>query len=211
MNRTLREDQLLSLLRRIGKIAIINNLLSMLSRRKKKNKQLVEMLEKDRSDSDSYEEFEYLRNDAREGKTSTPIGTSSSGSFSPCSIESPSTGSVVGVAMKMMGDAGGTSSVTYSKCEKFNNGSKKPQLANVSAAMGTDDVGVGSDAFASGGSLRSHCSEKLKLSSENGGNKQASAVGDDDPDEIDGYCPVEVMKSEVNGEQKTEMSIIRYV
>lgn len=204
MNRTLREDQLLSLLNRIGKIAIINNLLSMLSRRKKKNKQLEEMLEKDRSDSDSYEEFEYLRNDAREGKTSTPIGTSSSGSFSPCSIGgSPSTGSVVGVAMKMMGDGVGASSVTYSKCEKFNNGKLKPTMEN--------DVGVGSDAFASGGSLRSHYSEKLKLSSENDANKQASSMDNDDPDEIDGYCPVEVMKSEVNGEQKTEMSIIRYV
>lgn len=181
----------------------------MLSRRKKKNKQLEDMFDKDKSDSDSYEEFEYLRNEVREGKTSTPIGTSSSGSFSPCSIGSPTPGSVVGVAMKIISEgsaaAGGgvSSSVTYSKCEKLNNGKQQHQQSAV--PMGTK-VGVSNGTFASGGSLQSHCSEKLKLSSENG--KQAPAM-DDDPDEIDGYCPVEVLKSEEDGEQKTEMSIIR--
>ncbi|XP_065087105.1 uncharacterized protein LOC135708856 [Ochlerotatus camptorhynchus] len=180
----------------------------MLSRRKKKNKQLEDMFDKGKSDSDSYEEFEYLRNEVREGKTSTPVGTSSSGSFSPSSIGSPCPGSVVGVAMKIIGEgsaAGGgvSSSVTYSKCEKLNNGKQQHQQSVVT--MGTK-VGVSNGTFASGGSLRSHCSEKLKLSSENG--KQAPAM-DDDPDEIDGYCPVEVLKSEVNGEQKTDMSIIR--
>lgn len=206
MRKTLRERQLLSLLKRISKIAIINSLLSMLSRRKKKNKQLEDMFDKDKSDSDSYEEFEYLRNEVREGKTSTPIGTSSSGSFSPSSIGSPSPGSVVGVAMKIIDEPSGaavSSSATYSKCEKLNNGKQQHQQSVVT--MGTK-VGVSNGTFASGGSLRSHCSEKLKLSSENG--KQAPAM-DDDPDEIDGYCPVEVLKSEVNGEQKTEMSIIR--
>lgn len=219
----------------------------MLSRRRKKNNinaaaaTLEEMLDKDRrsdllsrssspssssATSDSYEEFEYLRRDqaSQQIKTSkaSPAVTVAAMIDDECSRASSSTS--VSSLTSGSGSAGaggvagggaivGSSSVTYSKCEKVKNNGKAVTMGVTSGAAGGGAAG----------SLRSRCSEQIKLSGvkvENlmggGGGGPAVKEDDEDPDEIDGYCPVEVLKSEGSviegaggGEKKTEMNIIR--